>query len=112
MDNDPSIEVTAERTRDLNSNFGGISSASLLIKSKNFLKTGVETYALASPLLHASSRLGTEERLFSLASEDLSEESDFKGDLDELYVALHSNHNLRENGSTTDTLSLSNFFAG
>ncbi|HBJ60764.1 MAG TPA: hypothetical protein DDY76_03425 [Opitutae bacterium] len=112
LDNDPSIEVTAERIRDLNTNFGGIRSASLLTKSKNFLKTAVETYALASPLLRASSRLGTEERLFSLGSEDLNEESDFKGDLDELYLALHSNHNLREDGSTTDTLSLSNFFAG
>ena len=112
LDNDPSIEVTAERIRDLNTNFGGIRSASLLTKSKNFLKTAVETYALASPLLRASSRLGTEERLFSLGSEDLNEESDFKRDLDELYLALHSNHNLREDGSTTDTLSLSNFFAG
>ncbi len=112
LDNDPSSELTAEKTRDLNSNFGGIRSASLLTKSKNFLKTAVETYALASPLLRASSRLGTEERLFSLGSEDLNEESQFKGDLDELYLALHSNHNLREDGSTTDTLSLSNFFAG
>ena len=112
LDNDPSIEVTAERIRELNTNFGGIRSASLLTKSKNFLKTAVETYALASPLLRASSRLGTEERLFSLGSEDLNEESDFKGDLDELYLALHSNHNLREDGSATDTLSLSNFFAG
>lgn len=112
LDNDPSIEVTAERIRDLNTNFGGIRSASLLTKSKNFLKTAVETYALASPLLRASSRLGTEERLFSLGSEDLNEESDFKGDLDELYLALHSSHNLKEDGSTTDTLSLSNFFAG
>ena len=112
LDNDPSIEVTAERIRDLNTNFGGIRSASLLTKSKNFLKTAVETYALASPLLRASSRLGVEDRLFSLASEDLSEESDFKGDLDELYLALDSSHNLKEDGSTTDTLSLSNFFAG
>ena len=103
LDNDPSIEVTAERIRDLNTNFGGIRSASLLTKSKNFLKTAVETYALASPLLRASSRLGVEDRLFSLGSEDLNEESDFKGDLDELYLALHSNHNLREDGSTTDT---------
>ena len=47
-----------------------------------------------------------------MASEDLSEESDFKGDLDELYFALDSSHNLKEDGSTTDTLSLSNFFAG
>ena len=111
LDNDPSSEVTAEKIRNLNSNFGGIRSASLLTKSKNFLKTAVETYALASPLLRASSRLGTEDRLFSLASEDLSEESDFKGDLDELYLALDSSHNLKEDGSTTDTLSLSNFFA-
>lgn len=112
LDNDPSSEVTAEKIRDLNSNFGGIRSTFLLTKSKNFLKTAVETYALASPLLRASSRLGTEDRLFSLASEDLSEESDFKGDLDELYLALDSSHNLKEDGSSTDTLSLSNFFAG
>ncbi|MFL2938964.1 MAG: hypothetical protein ACJZ7A_07700 [Opitutales bacterium] len=112
LDDDSSNEVTAEKIRDLNSNFGGIRSASLLTKSKNFLKTAVETYALASPLLRASSRLGVEDRLFSLASEDLSEESDFKGDLDELYLALDSSHNLKEDGSTTDTLSLSNFFAG
>jgi hypothetical protein len=112
LDNDPSSEVTAEKIRNLNSNFGGIRSASLLSRSKNFLQTAVETYALASPLLRASSRLGTEDRLFSLASEDLSEESDFKGDLDQLYLALDSSHNLKEDGSTTDTLSLSNFFAG
>tara|TARA_X000000950_G_scaffold64430_1_gene78984 strand:+ start:515 stop:2758 length:2244 start_codon:yes stop_codon:yes gene_type:complete len=112
LDNDPSSEVTAEKIRDLNSNFGGIRSASLLTKSKDFLKTAVETYDLASPLLRASSRLGTEDRLFSLASEDLSEESDFKEDLDELYLALDSSHNLKEDGSSTDTLSLSNLFAG
>ena len=112
LDNDPSSEVTAEKIRNLNSNFGGIRSASMLTKSKNFLKTAVETYALASPLLRANSRLGVEDRLFSLASDDLSEESDFKGDLDELYFALDSSHNLKEDGSTTDTLSLSNFFAG
>ena len=112
LENDPSNEVTAEKIRDLNTNFGGIRSASLLTKSKNFLKTAVETYALASPLLRANSRLGTEDRLFSLASEDLSEESDFNGDLDELYLALDNSHDLREDGSTTDALSLSNFFAG
>ena len=112
LDNDPSSEVTAEKIRNLNSNFGGIRSASMLTKSKNFLKTAVETYALASPLLRANSRLGVEDRLFSLASDDLSEESDFKGDLDELYFALDSSHNLKEDGSTTDTLSLSNFVAG
>ncbi len=112
LDNDPSSEVTAEKIRNLNSNFGGIRSASMLTKSKNFLKTAVETYALASPLLRANSRLGVENRLFSLASDDLSEESDFKEDLDELYLALDNSHNLKEDGSTTDTLSLSNFFAG
>ena len=109
LDNDPSSEVTAEKIRDLNTNFGGIRSASLLTKSKDFLKTAIEAYALASPLLRADSRLGTEVRLFSLAIEDLSEESDFKGDLDELYLALDNRHNLK---GTTDTLSLSNFFAG
>ncbi len=112
LDDDSSSEVTAEKIRNLNSNFGGIRSASMLTKSKNFLKTAVETYALASPLLRANSRLGVENRLFSLASDDLSEESDFKEDLDELYLALDNSHNLKEDGSTTDTLSLSNFFAG
>jgi hypothetical protein len=112
LDNDQSSEVTAEKIRTLNTNFGGIRSASLLTKSKNFLKTAIETYALASPLLRADARLDTEVRLFSLSTEDMSEESDFKADLDELYLALDNNYNLAKYGSSTDTLSLSNFFTG
>jgi hypothetical protein len=112
LDNDQSSEVTAEKIRTLNTNFGGIRSAPLLTKSKNFLKTAIETYALASPLLRADARLDTEVRLFSLSTEDMSEESDFKADLDELYLALDNNYNLAKYGSSTDTLSLSNFFTG
>ena len=72
------------RIRDLNTNFGGIRSASLLTKSKNFLKTAVETYALASPTGEFQAWNGGA-TVFA-GSEDLNEESDFKGDLDELYL--------------------------
>ena len=104
LDNDQNVSAASLRT--LNSNFAGIRSASQLAKAKQFLTNTINQYQMASPLLRDSNR--SDNRLFTLSAEDLSDEADFMESLLDMETAMAGSFEMDDN----ENLNLAQLFAG
>ena len=78
----------------------------MLAKSKAFMQNAIDLYGLASPLLRDTNR--SEDRLFSLSTDDYQEEEDFREDLSDLDEAIQGPIDANDD----DSVDLSMLFAG
>ena len=99
-------DLTGESLVGLNPNFVGIRNSSMLAKSKAFMQNAIDLYGLASPLLRDTNR--SEDRLFSLSTDDYQEEEDFREDLSDLDEAIQGPIDANDD----DSVDLSMLFAG
>ena len=103
---DADDNVSAESLRELNSNFAGIRSAGQLAKAKGFLTQAIDQYEMASPLLRDQNRSG--DRLFTLSTDELEDETDFLESLLEMEEAMVGMMELEEE----EHLDLNALFSG
>ena len=101
--------INMETILDSSKNFLKLKPSNLLNQSKESFKNAVSYYKQASSVMR--SRIETE-RLFKMESSDISEDDQFIADINQFLLALDNNHNLSEDSTEVDTISLNALFSG
>jgi hypothetical protein len=101
--------INMETILDSSKNFLKLKPSNLLNQSKESFKNAISYYKQASSVMR--SRIETE-RLFKMESSDISEDDQFIADINQFLLALDNNHNLSEDSTEVDTISLDALFSG
>ncbi|MBT3666891.1 MAG: hypothetical protein HN548_05370 [Opitutae bacterium] len=101
--------VNLESLFDSSSQFGSLKKKTLLSESRENIKDAITFYKSASEYLRY--RIA-EKRFFNLNNSDLTEEEQFRSDLDDIMISLDYRIDLNNSESQNDVLHLKNFFQG